>query len=86
MNSIKPCLAALGLALLSSLNLHAQDYPTYLIVAQDGSGDYTSVQEAVSNCKSFPDVRITILIKKGIYRKSRNSFVEYPYYAAWGGT
>lgn len=54
---------------ISVFSLNVQDYPTRFVVAQDGSGDYTTVQEAVSNCKSFPDVRITIFIKKGVYRE-----------------
>jgi pectinesterase len=40
-----------------------------LTVAADGSGDFTSVQEAVDACKSFPDKRITIHLRKGIYRE-----------------
>lgn len=44
-------------------------YATYITVAQDGSGDYTSIQEAINNTKSFPDQAITIFIKKGIYEE-----------------
>ncbi|MFV0521001.1 MAG: pectinesterase family protein [Mangrovibacterium sp.] len=40
-----------------------------LIVAQDGSGQYTSIQEAINDTKSFPDAPITIKIKKGVYRE-----------------
>lgn len=36
-------------------------------VAQDGSGDYTNIQDAINNSKSFPYDRITIFIKKGTY-------------------
>lgn len=36
-------------------------------VAKDGSGDYTSIQDAINNSKSFPYDRITILVKKGTY-------------------
>ncbi|MGJ5643076.1 pectate lyase [Formosa sp. S-31] len=38
-----------------------------ITVAQDGSGDYTHIQDAINNCKSFPYDRITIHIKKGKY-------------------
>lgn len=38
-----------------------------IVVAQDGSGDYTSIQEAIDNTKSFPYQRITIFIKNGTY-------------------
>lgn len=38
-------------------------------VSQDGTGDYTSVQDAVNDSKSFPNQRITIFIKNGIYHE-----------------
>ncbi len=38
-----------------------------MVVAKDGSGDYYSIQEAINNSKAFPDKRITIFIKNGIY-------------------
>lgn len=38
-------------------------------VALDGSGDYTSIQEAINNSKAFPNKRITILIKNGVYKE-----------------
>ncbi len=55
---------------LSCTNVKAQDgYFTSCTVAQDGSGDYTTIQAAVDACKSFPDTRITIHIKNGIYKE-----------------
>ncbi|WP_020539025.1 pectinesterase family protein [Lewinella cohaerens] len=47
---------------------HAQ-YKTEIYVAQDGSGDFTSIQAAIDDTKSFPDTRITIFIKDGIYEE-----------------
>lgn len=47
----------------------AAQYNTELVVAKDGSGDFTSIQEAIDNAKSFPDLRITISIKQGIYEE-----------------
>lgn len=44
-------------------------YKTELFVAQDGSAEFTSIQEAIDNAKCFPDVRITIFIKKGVYQE-----------------
>lgn len=44
-------------------------YKTSYTVAQDGSGDYTSLQKVFDVCKAFPDNRITILIKPGIYKE-----------------
>jgi pectinesterase len=42
---------------------------TMLAVSADGSGDFTSIQAAVDAGKGFPDGRVTIFIKKGIYRE-----------------
>ncbi len=40
-----------------------------MTVAQDGSGDFTTIQEAINATKAFPDKRITINIKNGVYRE-----------------
>lgn len=56
--------------LLCSLPFFAlAQYTTYITVAQDGSGDHTSIQKAIDQTKSFPDQPITIFIKKGTYRE-----------------
>lgn len=47
----------------------AAQYETQFIVALDGSGDFTSIQDAIDHTKAFPDRRITIFIKKGIYKE-----------------
>jgi pectinesterase len=39
----------------------------YSVVAKDGSGDYSSIQEAINDSNSFPYQRKTIFIKNGIY-------------------
>ncbi len=44
-------------------------YKNKIIVAKDGSGDFTSIQRAVESCKSFPYDRITVYIKNGVYRE-----------------
>ena len=44
-------------------------YNVSMTVAKDGSGDYTSIQTAVDAIKSFPDKRITIYIKNGVYHE-----------------
>jgi pectinesterase len=38
-------------------------------VAQDGSGDYVSIQEAINNSPAFPYKRVTIRVKNGIYKE-----------------
>ena len=42
-------------------------YKSEIRVAQDGTGDFTTIQDAIDNAKSFPDERITIYIKDGVY-------------------
>ncbi|ALJ00091.1 pectinesterase family protein [Rufibacter tibetensis] len=46
---------------------HAQQRK--LVVAQDGSGDHTSIQSAVDAIPAFPNERIEIHIKNGTYRE-----------------
>ncbi|MBX5439141.1 MAG: pectin esterase [Thermoflavifilum sp.] len=50
-----------------ALSAGAQKYD--YVVAQDGSGHFSSIQAAVEACKSFPYERIRIFIKKGVYRE-----------------
>ncbi|MCR5862089.1 pectinesterase family protein [Flavobacterium sp. J372] len=56
-----------------SFSAIAQDKPKadafYKIVAHDGSGDYTTIQAAIDDSKSFPPQRITIFIKNGTYHE-----------------
>ncbi len=59
----------LGLFLLRLTVLNAQEYATEMTVAQDGSGDYITIQDAIDDAKSFPDERITIFIRPGIYKE-----------------
>lgn len=40
-----------------------------ITVAKDGLGDFTTIQSAIEATKAFPDQRITIFIKNGIYRE-----------------
>jgi len=40
-----------------------------MTVASDGSGDYSTIQKAIDACKSFPDKRITIHVKNGVYHE-----------------
>lgn len=44
------------------------DYPI-IVVAQDGTGDFTTIQEAVNSVRDFTPVRRIIHIKQGIYRE-----------------
>ncbi len=40
-----------------------------ITVAQDGSGHFTTIQEAINNAKAFPYKRVTIFVKNGIYHE-----------------
>ena len=53
--------------LLSVWSFSAEKYE--YVVALDGSGDFTSIQKALDACKIFPDQRITIHVKNGIYNE-----------------
>jgi pectinesterase len=44
-------------------------YPTSLTVAQDGSGDYKTIQEAVNAVRDLSQEQVTIHIKPGIYHE-----------------
>jgi len=39
------------------------------VVAKDGSGDFTTIQSAIEACKAFPEDRISIFIKNGVYHE-----------------
>ncbi|MFC0781089.1 pectate lyase [Flavobacterium sp. HJSW_4] len=41
----------------------------YITVAQDGSGDFTKIQDAVYATPAFPYEKVTIFVKNGIYNE-----------------
>ncbi len=41
----------------------------HITVAQDNSGDYTSIQDAIDATKAFPDKLITVFVKNGTYHE-----------------
>jgi pectinesterase len=61
------------IALLSfymfSWNTLAAETLYHMTVAQDGSGDFTTIQAAIDATKTFPDKAITIEIKNGNYQE-----------------
>jgi pectinesterase len=73
MNYFKKVLIALVLIFNINLNVQSQVLAKALkdeftiTVAQDGSGDYTSIQQAINNSPAFPYRRVTITVKNGIY-------------------
>lgn len=40
-----------------------------LFVASDGTGEFTSIQSAIDATKAFPDQRVTIHVKNGVYNE-----------------
>jgi pectinesterase len=40
-----------------------------MTVATDGTGDYRKIQEAIDACKAFPDQRVIIHVKNGVYHE-----------------
>lgn len=56
------------LTLCSSVSIISQEV-YYITVDANGTGDYLSVQQAVDASKAFPDKRVTVFIKNGIYRE-----------------
>ncbi|HEY4107402.1 pectinesterase family protein [Puia sp.] len=44
-------------------------YPSSFTVAQDGSGDFRTIQEAVNAVRDLSQQRVTIHIRKGVYRE-----------------
>ncbi|WNH09156.1 pectinesterase family protein [Thalassobellus suaedae] len=67
----------LNLILLCVLTVNAKESKEDLIlkdeynmvVAKDGSGDYTTIQDAIYASKSFPYQRVIINIKNGVYKE-----------------
>lgn len=59
---------ALFLFLLLSVHVSALTYD--VVVAKDGSGNFTTVQAAISSIRDFrPEGRTVIFIKKGVYKE-----------------
>ena len=67
-NSYSRIIFLIGFILISVTRVLAQD-KLYITVSQDGSGDFNSIQNAIEACKAFPDSRITIFVKNGIYKE-----------------
>lgn len=59
----------LFLTVTHSVALQSSDINYTYIVVQDGSGDFTSIQDAIDASRSFPLERVTIFIKEGIYNE-----------------
>jgi pectinesterase len=69
MSKNKKILVLLIMVFITSSNLAFTQEIYEMTVAIDGTGDYTSIQKAIDACKSFPDKRITIHVKNGVYKE-----------------
>ena len=65
----KLLLSILSLLTPAILLAQAVTYPTHFTVAQDGSGDFKTIQEAVNAVRDLSQVQVAIYIKKGIYHE-----------------
>ncbi|WP_345953472.1 pectinesterase family protein [Mucilaginibacter sp. PAMB04168] len=59
----------IGLMLTSRLFAQQPALPLQLTVAQDGSGNYKTIQEAVNAVRDLGQQQVTIHIKKGVYHE-----------------
>ena len=50
-------------------NVKTVEDKNFYTVSKDGSGDFSNIQDAIDQCRSFPYERITIFIKNGIYNE-----------------
>lgn len=62
------CFLATALAVPCFSMQISEDEFTY-VVAQDGSGDFVSIQEAIDASKAFPPERVKIFLKEGVYNE-----------------
>ncbi|WP_082458597.1 pectinesterase family protein [Pedobacter sp. Leaf216] len=64
-------IAILVLLIVPFLPLHAQDpkYPSAITVAQDGSGNYKTIQEAVNSVRDLGEKEVKIFVKHGQYKE-----------------
>src|SRR5437868_14810081 len=58
-----------NLFIVASLMAQPAAYPMHFTVAQDGSGDFKTIQEAVNAVRDLSQVQVIINIKKGIYHE-----------------
>lgn len=66
------CIAATLLLYLGICSkVFAQDpkYPSMIIVAQDGSGNYKTIQEAINSVRDLGEKEVKIQVKNGTYKE-----------------
>ena len=59
---------------LLSFSVLAQNYETRFTVAKDGSGDFTTIQDAIYASKAYPWTDVVLYIKNGVYNEKVNVY------------
>jgi pectinesterase len=69
--SMKPALVAGFAIMIAVARVAAQPatYPTSFTVAQDGTGNFRTIQEAINAVRDLSQQRVTIYIRNGIYHE-----------------
>ena len=62
-------ITALIAALCLPMGARAAEYKRQITVAQDGSGDFTTLTEALEAIRAFMDYTVTVNIRNGVYRE-----------------
>lgn len=55
--------------LMLGLSCAGAEYKREITVASDGSGDYTTLTEAMEGIRAYMDYRVTVNIRPGVYRE-----------------
>ena len=59
----------IGLVILACISNSFSQEKYDFTVAQDGTGNFTTIQAAIDACKAFPDKPIVIFVKNGLYKE-----------------
>jgi len=62
-------MSLIGMLLWGAVWAQPATYPSSFTVAQDGSGNFKTIQEAVNAVRDLSQQQVTIFIKKGIYHE-----------------
>lgn len=57
------------MTIMTAIGTTAAEYKRQITVAQDGTGDYTTLTEAMEGIRAFMDYKVTVNIKPGTYRE-----------------
>lgn len=66
---MKRFVVVLFLMSFAIVTISANSYKRKIQVAQDGTGDYCTLSEAIENIRVFMDYKVTVQIGKGVYKE-----------------